>query len=68
MARRLNTNRDVRRYLASIAGKVEAGEMDTKTADTLTRILNAILISIKQEMSERELEAVEEYGRQLKGA
>lgn len=59
MARRLKSSQDIRRYLASIVFKVESGEMSPKVAETITKIANAMLIAIKTETDERELEALE---------
>lgn len=67
MARRYENSRDIRRYLASLIPKVECGELSPRVSDSLTRIANALLIAIKTEVSERELELLESIDDQLKG-
>jgi hypothetical protein len=67
MARRLNSSQDVRRYLASLAHRLEAGEIEPRVSDSLTRIMNAILIALRNETAERELEVLEQLEQDLKG-
>ena len=56
---RLNTPKNVRLSLSRVADAVVNGELDLKTANTVTLICNAILSSIRIDEQERKIDELE---------
>ena len=58
--RRLKTLEDVRRYLANLINRTEAGEVDARLAGRLGFLANSLAHIIEQTDIEKRLEALEE--------
>lgn len=63
---KLKTSTDIRRYLASLLKRVEKGEIDRKTAETLSNIAYKIQMSIALELKEQELIKADMLREELK--
>ena len=58
---RLRTPDDVRRLLAKVVNRTLDGQMDTKTANTITLACNAILNSIRTDEQQQKLLELQSY-------
>lgn len=56
---KLATPSDIRKALSKVANMVLNGEIDTKTANTLTVVCNALLSSIRTDEQEKRIEELE---------
>lgn len=56
---RLKTPTDIRRALARVANMVLNGEIDTKTANTITLTCNAILGAIRTDEQKKKIDELE---------
>lgn len=56
---KLATPSDIRKALSKVANMVLNGEIDTKTANTLTVVCNALLSSIRVDEQEKRIEELE---------
>lgn len=56
---RTNTATEVRRTLSRVANMVASGEMDTKTANTITALCNAILSAIRTDEQQKKIDELE---------
>lgn len=57
--RRLNTAQDVRRYLANLINRVEAGKIEEGRAKTLTYMLSLLVRTIEGGDLEKRIEEIE---------
>lgn len=58
--RRLNTTQDLRRYLANLINRTEAGRMDAGLAKTLTYMTSVLMRAIENGDIEERIRALEE--------
>ena len=63
----LNTPRNIRASLAKVANWTLNGEIDAKSANTVTYICNVILQSIRVDDQERRIEEIEESLARIEG-
>ena len=56
---RLDTPSNIRKSLSKVANMVLNGEIDTKTANTLTIVCNALLSSIRIDEQEKRIDELE---------
>lgn len=64
--RRLKSASDIRRFLASIINKVEAGDMDAQVAGRLGYLSNVLLKAVEVSEIENRLSKLEEsHGQQV---
>ena len=64
---RLDTPSNIRKSLSKVANMVLNGTIDTKTANTLTIVCNALLSSIRIDEQERRIEELEILLEEKKG-
>lgn len=56
---RTNTATEVRRTLSRVANMVASGEIDTKTANTIAALCNAILSAIRTDEQQKKIDELE---------
>lgn len=57
---KLDTPDDIRKALAKVANMTYKGELDTKTANSITATCNVILSGIRIDEQEKKLEEIEQ--------
>ena len=66
MARQLKTAQDVRRYLAGLINRVEAGEVDGSVAGKIGYLVNILFKALETGDIERRVEELERLAQEAK--